>query len=61
MTWRDHNGGACPVHEKALVRVRWANGSAAERDYQAGGLRWSKRADPYDIAAYMVTSTEAVE
>lgn len=59
--WRDHNGGSCPVHEKALVRVRWANGNRAERDYAAGNMRWSRTGHPYDIAAYQVTSTEDVQ
>lgn len=59
--WHDHNGTSCPVNEKATVRVRWANGLRAVQDYRAGGLRWSNTAHPYDIAAYQVTSTEAVE
>jgi hypothetical protein len=59
--WRDHNSGFCPVDGKAIVRVRWANGTLASQDYPANNLRWSKRDDDYDIASFQVTSTEEVE
>jgi hypothetical protein len=59
--WRTHDGGACPVHEKAEVRVRWRNGTLATKDCPAGNLRWSNKGDDYDIAEFQVTSVEAVE
>jgi hypothetical protein len=49
-----HHGGACPCHPEALVTVQYANGYCSGNPLRAAGLRWSRRDDPWDIAAYFV-------
>ena len=56
MTWRPHNGGACPTDPQALVRLRYASGWTSTHDQRAGGLVWTHRDQPFDIIEYQVTS-----
>lgn len=61
MTWHPNPGGSCPVHEDAVVRVKFSCGRLSAHEYRAGGLNWSLRSWPYDIANYQVVSSPADE
>lgn len=59
--WRQWEGGPCPTHPDATVRVRWKNGELSKDEHRAGNLRWSRTGFDFDVAAYQVTSVEDVE
>lgn len=54
--WRDHRGNSCPTHPQAKVRVRYRSGHVSKDEYLAGRLRWTDLREPFDIAAYQITS-----
>lgn len=62
--WRDHNGGACPTHEQAKVRLRYRGVEGpftSTHEYRAGIMRWRHRGEPGDIIAYQVTEAPKEE
>ena len=54
--WRDHHGGACPVHPQAMVLLDYRSGWKSLVEQRAGGFVWTHRNDPFDIVAYQVVS-----
>lgn len=55
--WKDHRGGACPVHHDTIVRLRFRGFDKpfeSRNTYPAGRLRWSRRDEAGDIIAFQV-------
>jgi hypothetical protein len=54
-SWRTWNGGACPVHPEAQVRLRFRDLPYTGREYPARLFRWTHRMEPGDIVEFQVT------
>lgn len=59
--WINWRGGACPIDGRAEVEVRFTCGHTSAHSHRAGKLRWTHAGEPFDIAAYRVTSVEEVQ
>jgi hypothetical protein len=54
---RTHKGGACPVHEGAIVRIHLrCQERMSEREYEAGKLNWKHANGPGDIVSFLFVS-----
>lgn len=51
---KPHTSSSIPCHAEALVTVTYACGHCSGRPIRAGSLRWTKKNDLWDIAAFKV-------
>ena len=51
---KPHTSTACPCHPDCQVIVKYANGYCSNKPMRAGGLRWNRRGEPFDIASFEV-------
>jgi hypothetical protein len=56
MKARVHNGGPCPTHEAAIVRIALRGPGWGKHEHEAGKLRWKHRGDDGDIVRWLFVS-----